>query len=112
MTQPKIYKGLDLLEKVFEFEAMTPDKAHWNEKALKSNPPRLIRFRQIQSLAQAFLIKEADGHNTILSILTGDFIEGRSDADHVEIFAFMLEIVIEKEGMIANNRPTSSLLMP
>jgi hypothetical protein len=72
MPKTKIYKGLDLLAKVLEFNAMTPNKEHWNEGALKNNPPRLIRLKQIQSLAQAFLIKGADSQSTILSILIGD----------------------------------------
>jgi hypothetical protein len=114
MPKTKIYKGLDLLAKVLEFNAMTPNKEHWNEGALKNNPPRLIRLKQIQSLAQAFLIKGADSQSTILSILIGDFIKERSVADYMEVFTFIEEVVREKEGETSKYNPTStnSLRMP
>lgn len=111
MTKPEIYKGLDLLEKVLEFKAMTPDKEHWNEQTLRNNPPRLIRFRQIQSLAQAFLIKGLDGQHTIQSILTGDFIKDRTVTDYAEVFALIEEVVREKEGETSKYSSTSTTLL-
>jgi hypothetical protein len=129
MTETKTYKGLDLLEKIFEFTAMTPDANQWNISSLKSNSPRQIRLRQIQSLIQAFFQQETkanlidktitlfqgDKNNlTISSILSGDFIKNRSVEDYAELIEFMQEIVKQKEGDIQEERTmhVMRLVMP
>src|SRR5215217_7544444 len=100
MTETKIYKGLDLLEKIFEFTAMTPDANQWSVSSLKANPPRQIRLRQIQALINAFFGQETKANFidktialfqgdknslTISSILSGDFIKSRSIEDYAEL---------------------------
>jgi hypothetical protein len=120
MTKTKTYKGLDLLEKIFEFTAMTPDANQWNFSSLKANLPRQIRLRQIQSLINAFFQQETkenlidkarnlfqgDKNSiTISSILSGDFIKNRSVQDYSELIDLMKEIVGQKEGEIQEERP-------
>lgn len=53
----KTYSAIDLLDKVLEFIEMTPNSNEWNLQSLKSNLPRQIRFRQIEALLNAFLLK-------------------------------------------------------
>ena len=129
MTENKTYKGLDLLEKIFEFTAMTPDANQWNVSSLKSNPPRQIRLRQIQSLINAFFEQETKANLidktialfqgdknslTISSILSGDFIKNRSVEDYTELIDLMKDIVTQKEGDIREERPmhVMRLVMP
>lgn len=119
MTETKTYKGLDLLEKIFEFTAMTPDANQWNVSSLKSNPSRQIRLRQIQSLINAFFGQETkasfidktialfqgDKNSfTISSILSGDFIKNRSIVDYTELIKLMQETVKQKEGDVQEER--------
>jgi hypothetical protein len=129
MTETKTYKGLDLLEKIFEFTAMTPDANQWNVSSLKSNPSRQIRLRQIQSLINAFFTQETKANFidktktlfqgdknslTISSILSGEFIKNRSVVDYTELIDLMKEIVTQKEGDKLEERPmhVMRLVMP
>ncbi len=129
MTKTKTYKGLDLLEKIFEFTAMTPDVNQWNVSSLKANPPRQIRLKQIHSLINALLGQETktnlidktialfqgDKNSlTISSILSGDFIKNRSVEDYAELIDLMQEIVRQKEGELQEKRPMNvmRLVMP
>ena len=128
MAQSKIYKGVDLLDKIFEFIAMTPNSAEWKSEALKSNPPRYIRFRQIESLVRAFLgqkenvgfigkIKGIFNNEEILTIqnvLSGDFINERTISDYAELIIFIKEFVKEKESIFGAERELSlgMLVMP
>ena len=50
----KIWTVKDLLNNTLEFRAMTPNSNEWNERSLKHNKPRLIRFKRINSLLKAF----------------------------------------------------------
>ena len=128
MAQSKIYKGVDLLYKIFEFIAMTPNSAEWKSEALKSNPPRYIRFRQIESLTRAFFdqkekvgflgkIKHIFNNEeflTIQNILSGDFINERTISDYAELIIFIKEFVKEKEGVSGEERELNlrMLVMP
>lgn len=113
MKQAKTYKGIDLLEKIFEFTAMTPDQSQWNLAALKDNPPRQIRFRQIQSLTQAFsgqttkerfldkakaFFSSSTATISIQSILNGDFIKTKTPGDYTELIDFISKLAKEKEA--------------
>jgi hypothetical protein len=129
MTKAKTYKGLDLLEKVFEFIAMTPDANQWHVSSLKENPSRQIRLRQIQSLINAFLQQETNANffdktmaffqrdkNSlgISSVLSGDFIKNRGVEDYAKLIDLMQEIVSQKEGELQEERPIHimQLVMP
>jgi hypothetical protein len=129
MTETKNYKGLDLLEKIFEFTAMIPDANQWNVTSLKSNPSRQIRLRQIQSLINAFFGQETKANFidktialfqgdknsfTISSILSGDFIKNRSVEEYAELIELMKDIVIRKGGDISDERQmhVMRLVMP
>jgi len=112
MEQTKTYKGIDLLNKIFEFTEMTPDSGKWNLKAVRDNPPRYIRLQQIESLLRAFFEKkEPTGFlektktffkgsfkATIDTILSGEFIKERTTEDYAELITFMKNTIEEKEG--------------
>ena len=130
MIQTKTYRGIDLLDKIFEFTAMTPDQNQWNSAVLKSNPPRQIRFRQIQSLIQAFFgqttkngfldkAKSFFGKSnaeciTIQAILSGDFINSKTLDDYTKLIDFIKELVKEHEADIDDSRSmhVGKLIMP
>lgn len=62
----------DLLYLIFEFIAMVPDSNEWNEKSLKYNQPRLIRFRRISALFKAFeLTRTEEQKNNLWTIFNG-----------------------------------------
>ena len=107
MTDKNEYTAIDLLDKVLEFIAMTPDKSQWNVSALKSNPPRQIRLRQIESLLSAFfpidpkisLINNVKSFlsnkpkQSIQSFLSGDFIRQREVSDYEKTITFIKDFV-------------------
>ena len=91
MTKNKTYKGIDLIEKIIEFTAMTPDSATWTYNSLKENEPRLIRLKQIDSLISAFIPEIKNTNLTekltgllsskktkLTKVVNGEFIENRS----------------------------------
>lgn len=91
MTKNKTYKGIDLIEKIIEFTAMTPDSATWTYNSLKENEPRLIRLKQIDSLISAFIPEIKNTNLTekltgllsskktkLMKVVNGEFIENRS----------------------------------
>lgn len=101
MEKPKTYRGLDLLEKILEFIAMTPNEREWNYKSLSNNKPRQIRLQQINALLKAFSLtneknfieKTANYFNPdlkseIKSILNGDFIKNKEIEDFSEVTKF------------------------
>jgi hypothetical protein len=112
MEQSKTYKGVDLLDKIFEFIAMTPNATELKSNALKANPPRYIRLRQIESLVRAFFGRQEEVNLvgkiknlfvdeeliTIKDILSGDFIKKREISDYTELVDFINGFVKEKEG--------------
>jgi hypothetical protein len=90
MTKNKTYKGIDLIEKIIEFTAMTPDSATWTYNSLKENEPRLIRLKQIDSLISAFIPEIKNTNLTekltgllsskktkLTKVVSGEFIENR-----------------------------------
>jgi hypothetical protein len=107
MTDKNEYTAIDLLDKVFDFIEMTPIKSQWSVSALKSNPPRLIRFKQIESLLNAFLTTESKSslidnvksffsskdQPSIPSFLSGDFIKHREPSDYVSTIKFIKDFV-------------------
>lgn len=92
------WTAADLLEKILEFNAMTPNKNEWSEKTLNNNKPRLIRFQRIKALLLAFDIVQINSQNKnstinffsqqnspiqdltkigVLSFMSGEFIKTR-----------------------------------
>lgn len=65
---------IDLVNKICEFIDYVPDRSEWNEFALESNPPRLIRLQQVNALMKAYLGEEM----TIQDFIEGNFIKKRS----------------------------------
>lgn len=97
MNQNSEFTSTDLLDKVLEFTSMSPDSSSWNLVALKSNPPRLIRFLQIDSLLKAFF---HTGNNpsriSLESFLEGDFILDRDLSDYEETIQFIKDFMKEE----------------
>ena len=112
MESSKKYTGIDLLDAVFEFVGLTPAPAQWNARALQSNPPRLIRFKQIESLLSAFFEEKSSltlmdkakqflsppKKQGIQSVLSGDFLKDRSIDDYGELIQLIQKVVKEKDG--------------
>ncbi|HOZ14252.1 MAG TPA: hypothetical protein PK784_05650 [Tenuifilaceae bacterium] len=100
MNQNSEFTAIDLLEKVLEFTTMTPNPNSWNFDSLKSNPPRLIRFQQIDSLMKAFFTYENSHSGTsklsIESFLEGDFILERDLSDYEETIQFIKDFLKEE----------------
>lgn len=116
MKTSKIYNGLDLLDKILEFVAMTPNESEWNYKSLSSNQPRQIRLKQINSLLKAFSLTSdkniferstnyfnPDLRAEIKSILNGDFIKNKNVEDFSELISFAK--VFLEENHISFDRP-------
>jgi hypothetical protein len=107
MNNKNEYKAIDLFDKVLEFIAMTPDKSQWSMTALKSNPPRQIRLKQIESLSNAFFAIDSKTNlidnvksflsdkptSSIQSFLSGDFIRQRETSDYAQTIIFIKEFV-------------------
>jgi hypothetical protein len=111
MKTSKIYNGLDLLDKILEFVAMTPNESEWNYKSLSSNQPRQIRLKQINSLLKAFSLTSdkniferstnyfnPDLRAEIKSILNGDFIKNKNVEDFSELISFAKEFLEENHN--------------
>lgn len=104
MAKQKMYNAIDLLDKVIDFKELTPDSDNWTLDEIKSNPPRLIRLKQIQSLAQAFLknskgecIVPDDPGSVVSSILKGDFIKRRRISSYCKAVAFIKQYLGEDD---------------
>ena len=100
MNQNSEFTAIDLLDKVLEFTSMSPDSRSWNLDALQSNPPRLIRFLQIDSLLKAFFFL---GNNpsgisriSLESFLEGDFILDSDLSDYEETIQFIKNFMREE----------------
>jgi hypothetical protein len=80
----KIWTTKDLLDKLLEFRAMTPNSDEWNETSLKHNEPRLIRFRRIHSLFKAFELKHKKKEKTnFWSLLSENSKENKLSKDEI-----------------------------
>lgn len=114
------WTAADLLEKILEFNAMTPNQNEWSEKILNYNKPRLIRFQRIKALLLAFdvvqinsqkknsLINIFSRHNSliqdltksgILSFMSGEFIKTRDFSKYSNL------ISIIEQNSFSENKP-------
>jgi len=100
MNQKSEFTAIDLLEKVLEFTSMSPNPNSWNFDSLKSNPPRLIRFQQIDSLMKAFFPYENNHWGiskvSLESFLEGDFILERDLSDYEETIQYIKDYIREE----------------
>ena len=104
------YTSLDLLEKVFEFSNMTPDRSEWSLDQQKDNIPRLIRLKQINSLLLAFLGIEAltnKNQKNIEHFLSGEFILKRKIADYRQLIAKMEKTISQSSFKSARKQEIS-----
>ena len=118
MQQIKTYKGIDLLDKIFEFCEMTPDTKLWTINALQGDQPRQIRLKQINALINAFfpentatnLIERtkklfSDSKNdTIHTILSGDYLNKQNINDFSELVDLIKSTVRTKENFESEER--------
>jgi hypothetical protein len=110
-----------LLQKIIEFAAMTPDKKDWHYEAIRHNPPRAIRYRQIEALMKAFLLDDGgqdlalitrsryrEGHDTIIeAFLSGNFIYVRNEETYAQLWEQMMQYVAKEENGLSETRDPS-----
>jgi len=98
MKNVKVYTAIDLFEKVIDFIAMTPNSADWNNDVLKANPPRYIKFQQIEILMKVFLVQENENiissetkqkSISIQSFLAGNFIKLKAIKEYSKAIKFI-----------------------
>jgi len=70
------YTAKNVLDFYLEFEGMQPDKRTWTEDKLKDNPPRLYRFKMLQSFFVAFELGD------IMEFAEGTFVLKRKIGDY------------------------------
>jgi hypothetical protein len=93
----KIWTTKELLYKIFEFRAMVPNSNDWNEKSLKYNQPRLIRFRRLNALLKAFdLTRTEKQKNNLWTIFSGKKKIKESEITKNEIEPFLRGDFIQK----------------
>ncbi len=97
----KTWTTKDLLYKTFEFKGMVPNTNEWNEKSLKFNKPRLIRFKRINALLKAFqLIRTEEQKNTFWTILKGNKKVKEGEITQNEIIPFLRGDFINKRESV------------
>jgi len=110
--------AIDLIEKILEFKAMTPNQDEWVEHMLINNKPRLVRLQQLKSLLFAFGIIQLDSQKKnsfvnsiskpnyqiqdltkvgILSVLNGDFIKKRELSSYEKPISYIEQNSFKKE---------------
>lgn len=109
-----------LLQKVIEFVAMSPNTT-WSYEAIRDNPPRAIRYRQIEALMKAFLLdddgqdlalitrsRNGKGHDTIIgAFLSGNFIYVRNEETYAQLWEQMMQYVAANEKGLSETRGPS-----
>ncbi len=69
---------IDLIDKIIEFQGLTPNRIEWDLTLLKSNPPRFYLLQQIQALILAFNNEKV----SLSQFIQGDFIEQRQLSEY------------------------------
>jgi hypothetical protein len=113
MNTYKQYTAVDLIEKIIEFTKMTPNPKLWKEGILQESPPRYVRLRQINALANALFNKKPNNFlgkaksllmlnrtPDIKALLSGSFIKSRNIRDYESIIALIKTTVQDKEGQL------------
>lgn len=96
MIKGKLYTIKNLIEKIIEFSLMTPDKEKWNMSSLINNPPRHIRFKQIEALIRAFYNVNDGEKITIEDILDGNIFIKAKEFSGDEIVTYILTTPAKK----------------
>ncbi|OYU78828.1 MAG: hypothetical protein CFE23_16730, partial [Flavobacterium sp. BFFFF1] len=67
----------------------------WSVTVLKSNPPRQVRLKQIESLLNAFLTIDSKTSlfDNVQSFLSGNFIRQRETSDYAQTIKFIKDFV-------------------
>ena len=89
------FKANDLVDKIIEFQALTPDRHQWSEHKLKDNPPRLYLFQQIKALLK---IQFKNQNLTIEQFINGDFIQENESNTFDELNKNIIESYDYKES--------------
>lgn len=88
--------GLTLIDKIIEFVSMTSDPSSWTFEKQNTNPPRLIRLKQLNVLLKLFLsesFNSKDLRSNIQSVISGDFILYRDIKLYDKLFLTMDEFI-------------------
>ncbi|MDJ1468675.1 hypothetical protein QNI19_26205 [Cytophagaceae bacterium DM2B3-1] len=87
----------NLLEQYLDLRGFSPEPHSWSEKNFRNNPPRLYRYKQLDSLFQAFGIDL----KYMQSFEEGEFIKARPVTDYTEWFsdieAYGLQTGLERD---------------
>lgn len=103
-------KAIDLVDKIFELMAMTPEIDEWDMEKLVDNPPRFVRLKQVESLLKAFKLDGPGSIKTnilIESFLSGDFIKARPIKVYEEAVDFIEKYTAKNSRFINKGRGTS-----
>jgi hypothetical protein len=94
LERPQVYKGLDLLDCVLEFQARVPDQAQWDFSSLQPQTTQYVLLKQIVALFNAFYGKPISFSEmeSIKSFLKGDFLKRLPLEDYKEVLMFMQSI--------------------
>jgi len=95
-SDPTELTGLNLIEKVLEFEEMTPDKSQWSFTAQKDNLPRLVRLQQLKVLLQVFTPETFDPQDIACGLdklLNGSFVLFREETQYYDLFKRMETVI-------------------
>ncbi len=104
-------KAIDLVDKIFELKAMTPEIDDWDREKLVDNPPRFVRLKRVESLLKAFKLDGSGSIKTnilIKSFLSGDFIKERPIEVYEEAVDFMEKYTAKNSGFINKRRVARS----
>jgi hypothetical protein len=88
-SEPECFTAINLLDQINDFKNIyVPNLEEWDEEKLISNPPRYFRYLRIKALCKAFFGN--DKNDTILSIISGDFIETKEIPEYSIVFERIL----------------------
>jgi hypothetical protein len=94
------YMAKDVLADYFEFTSLEPSKTSWNQKKLKSNPPRFYRLKILKSLFKAFNL------GNIKEFEEGGFILKRDIEDYKALIKQIRSDPSVKKGLRADEDVT------
>lgn len=103
-----------LIEKILDFISLVPDHNDWKIEKLKNNPPRLIRFKQIEVLLQIFapeIYNQNDIKLSIESTINGQFLLHRPEHIYTELFDEMETTIRRYKPKLKKSEPWQNRLL-
>jgi len=108
-SDPIQITGLALIDKALEFESMTSDKSEWTLKKIKDNPPRFVRWQQLEVLLKYFtpeLFHSGNIASGLENLLNGQFILLRDANKYENIFTNMDRVITSIHPIVKRNKWT------